>query len=151
MLDARWLGEPNSVVAGLLGNGLIYAGAPSRAGRFYDETIATATRRGSRLTVAWQSVMRSDASLRLGEIRRAEAEARAGLELFEEGSGEAALAWGTAHLLNALIARGALEEADELLGARHRRAELGADAAPRSVARSAREPAPRPGSPRPLR
>ena len=115
VLDARWLGEPNSVVAGLLGNGLIYAGAPSRAGRFYDETIATATRRGSRLTVAWQSVMRSDASLRLGEIRRAEAEARAGLELFEEGSGVEAFVWGTAHLLNALVARGALEEADELV------------------------------------
>ena len=77
-------------------------------------TIAAATRRGSRLTVAWQLVMRSDASLRLGEIRRAEAEARSALELFEEGSGESAFAWGTAHLLNALVARGALEEADEL-------------------------------------
>ena len=126
VLDARWLGEPNSVVAGLLGNGLIYAGAPSRAGRFYDETIATATRRGSRLTVAWQSVMRSDASLRLGEIRRAEAEARAGLELFEEGSGVEAYVWGTAHLLNALVARGALEEGDELLG----RGIVGPSAAP---------------------
>ena len=126
VLDARWLGEPNSVVAGLLGNGLIYAGAPSRAGRFYDETIATATRRGSRLTIAWQSVMRSDASLRLGEIRRAEAEARAGLELFEEGSGVEAYVWGTAHLLNALVARGALEEGDELLG----RGIVGPSAAP---------------------
>ena len=126
VLAARWLGEPNSVVAGLLGNGLIYAGAPSRAGRFYDETIATATRRGSRLTVAWQSVMRSDASLRLGEIRRAEAEARAGLELFEEGSGVEAYVWGTAHLLNALVARGALDEGDELLG----RGIVGPSAAP---------------------
>ncbi len=126
VLDAHWLGDPNSVVAGLLGNGLIYAGAPSRAGRFYDETIATATRRGSRLTVAWQSVMRSDASLRLGEIRRAEAEARAGLELFEEGSGVEAYVWGTAHLLNALVARGALEEADELLA----RGIVGPSAAP---------------------
>ncbi len=126
VLGARWLGDPNSVVAGLLGNGLIYAGAPSRAGRFYDETIATAMRRGSRLTGAWQSVMRSDASLRLGEIRRAEAEARAGLELFEEGSGAEAYVWGTAHLLNALVARGALEEGDELL----RRGIVGPSAAP---------------------
>jgi hypothetical protein len=115
VLDASRFDQPNSVVAGQIGNGLIYAGAPSRGGRFYDETIATATRRGSRLTVAWQSVMRSDASLRLGEIRRAEAEARSALELFEEGSGESAFAWGTAHLLNALVARGALEEADELI------------------------------------
>jgi DNA-binding CsgD family transcriptional regulator len=115
VLDAGRFDQPNSVVAGQIGNGLIYAGAPSRGARFYDGTIAAATRRGSRLTVAWQLVMRSDASLRLGEIRRAEAEARSALELFEEGSGESAFAWGTAHLLNALVARGALEEADELL------------------------------------
>ncbi len=86
VLDASRFDQPNSVVPGQIGNGLIYAGATSRGGRFYDQTIAAATRRGSRLTVAWQSVMRSDASLRLGEIRRAEAEARAGLELFEEAA-----------------------------------------------------------------
>ena len=126
VLRTSRLEQPNSVVAGLIGNGLIYAGALSRGGRFYDETIAAATRRGSRLTVAWQSVMRSDASLRLGEIRRAEAEARSGLELFEEGSGDEALAWGTAHLLNALVARGALEEADELL----RRSSVGPSSPP---------------------
>ena len=115
VLNASRFDQPNSVVAAQIGNGLIYAGAPSRGARFYDATIATATRRGSRLTVAWQLVMRSDASLRLGEIRRAEAEARSALELFEEGSGETAFVWGTAHLLNALVARGALDEADELL------------------------------------
>ncbi len=106
---------PNSVLAGMIGNALIYAGAVSRAGRFYDQTIETAARRGSRLTVAWQWVMRSDASLRLGEVRRAEAEARAGLEVFEEGGGDPGLAWGLANLLNALLARGALDEADRLL------------------------------------
>jgi DNA-binding CsgD family transcriptional regulator len=116
VLNASCFDQPNSVVAAQIGNGLIYAGALSRGARFYDETIAAAARRGSRLTVAWQSVMRSDASLRLGEIRRAEADARSALELFEEGSGESAFVWGTAHLLNALVARGALEEADELLG-----------------------------------
>jgi DNA-binding CsgD family transcriptional regulator len=115
VLESSRFDQPNSVVAAQIGNGLIYAGALSRGARFYDETIAAATRRGSRLTVAWQLVMRSDASLRLGEIRCAEAEARSALELFEEGSGESAFAWGTAHLLNALVARGALEEADELL------------------------------------
>ena len=115
VLESSRFDQPNSVVAAQIGNGLIYAGALSRGARFYDDTIAAATRRGSRLTVAWQLVMRSDASLRLGEIRCAEAEARSALELFEEGSGESAFAWGTAHLLNALVARGALEEADELL------------------------------------
>jgi DNA-binding CsgD family transcriptional regulator len=115
VLDADPLDERNSVVAGMLGNGLVYAGAPTRAGRFYDAKIATATRRGSRLTVAWQSVMRSDASLRLGEIRRAETEAREGLEVFLEGSGDAGVAWSVANLVHALLARGALDEAEALL------------------------------------
>jgi DNA-binding CsgD family transcriptional regulator len=115
VIEADPLDERNSVVAGMLGNGLIYAGAPTRGGRFYDEKIATATRRGSRITVAWQSVMRSDASLRLGEIRRAEREVRAGLEVFLEGSGEAGVAWSIAHLMHALLARGALDEAEELM------------------------------------
>jgi ATP/maltotriose-dependent transcriptional regulator MalT len=114
VLHASRLDEPNSVVAGCFANGVIYAGAPLLGGRFYDESIATATRRGNRLTVAWQSIMRAEASLRLGEIRRAEAEARFGLELFEEGSGEPGLAWGAATLVNALVARGGLEEADEV-------------------------------------
>jgi DNA-binding CsgD family transcriptional regulator len=119
VLAADPLDEGNSVVAGMLGNGLIYAGAPTRGGRFYDERIAAATERGSRITVAWQSVMRSDASLRLGEIRRAETEARQGLEVFMEGSGEAGVAWSVAHLMHALLARGAVDEA-EALDARHR-------------------------------
>jgi DNA-binding CsgD family transcriptional regulator len=126
VLAASRLDEPNSVVPALLGNGLIFAGAASRAGRFYDEAIATATRRGSRLAVSWQLKMRSDASLRLGELRRAEAEARSGLELSEEGSGEPALAFAVAYLLNALVARGGLEEADELIG----RGIVGASAPP---------------------
>jgi hypothetical protein len=80
------LDELNSVVAGCLGNALIFAGRPAHAARFYDETIAAATRRGSRLTSAWQLVMRADAALRLGQVRRAEADARTGLELFGTGS-----------------------------------------------------------------
>ena len=40
VLDAGRFDQPNSVVAGQIGNGLIYAGAPSRGARFYDETIA---------------------------------------------------------------------------------------------------------------
>ena len=114
VIETDPLDERNSVVAGMLGNGLIYAGAPARGGRFYDERIATAAKRGSRITVAWQSVMRSDASLRLGEIRRAETEARQGLEVFLEGSGDAGVAWSVAHLMQALLARGAADEAEAL-------------------------------------
>src|SRR5436190_1801866 len=116
-LRASRLDEPNSVLSGCLCNGLIYAGSPSRAARLYDETIATARRRGSRLTVAWQMMMRGDASLRLGEIRRAEAEARFGFDHFKEAGGEPGLAWTVAHVLDALVVRGALEEADEFADA----------------------------------
>ena len=112
VLDAPDLDELNSVVAGCVGNGLIFAGDLGRAARFYDARVATATRLGSRLTVAWQLIMRSDASLRLGEVRRAEVEARSAVELLETGSGPSAYAWALAHLVNALVARGALDDAE---------------------------------------
>ena len=114
-LGAERLDAPNSVILGAIGNGLIYSGALSAAARLYHDSITAATRRANRLTVAWQSTMRSKASLRLGEIRRAEAEARLALSLFEEGSGEPGIAWCVAHLLDALLARGGLEEAAELV------------------------------------
>ena len=112
--DGR-LDAPNSVIVGAIGNGLIYAGALALAARVYHDSITAATRRGNRLTVAWQSTMRSKASLRMGEIRRAEAEARLALRIFEEGSGEPGVAWCVSHLLDALLARGDLDEASELV------------------------------------
>ena len=81
---------------------------------------------GTASTIAWQSTMRAKASVRMGEIRRAEAEARLALRVFEEGSGEPGVAWCVAHLLDALLARGALDEAAELVD-RHL---VGASAAP---------------------
>jgi hypothetical protein len=51
----------------------------------------------------------------MGETRRAEAEARLALRIFEEGSGEPGVAWCVAHLLDALLARGGLDEATELV------------------------------------
>ena len=114
-LEGELLAAPNSVIVGAIGNGLIYSGALSQAARIYHESITAAARNGNRLTVAWQSTMRSKASLRMGESRRAEAEARLALQMFEEGSGEPGVAWCVAHLLDALIARGGLDEATELV------------------------------------
>jgi DNA-binding CsgD family transcriptional regulator len=115
VLDTGGLDAPNSVLVGAVGNGLIYAGALARAVRIYGESIADAARRGNRLAVAWQSTMRSKAFLRLGELRGAEADARLALELFEVGSGEPGVAWCVSHLLDALLARGSLDEAEELV------------------------------------
>jgi DNA-binding CsgD family transcriptional regulator len=115
VLASGELGAPNSVLVGAIGNGLIYAGALSRASQVYADSIAEATRRGNRLAVAWQSTMGSKARLRLGDIRGAEADARLALALFEVGSGEPGVAWCVAHLLDALVARGALDDAEELV------------------------------------
>jgi DNA-binding CsgD family transcriptional regulator len=115
VLAAGGLDAPNSVLVGAVGNGLIYAGALARAVQVYGASIAAAAQRGNRLTVAWQSTMRSKAFLRLGELRSAEADARLALTLFEVGSGEPGIAWCVAHLLDALLARGSLDEADELV------------------------------------
>ncbi len=114
-LETGRLDAPNSVVIGAIGNGLIYAGALSLAATVYRDSITAATRHGNRLAVAWQSTMCAKASLRLGDIRRAEAEARLALRVFEEGSGQPGVAWCVAHLLDALLARGAVDEAAELV------------------------------------
>ena len=114
-LDGGHFEAPNSVIVGAIGNSLIYAGALSQAARVYHDSITAAEAAGNRLAIAWQSTMRAKASVRLGEIRRAEAEARLALLMFEEGSGEPGVAWCVAHLLDALLARGALDEAAELV------------------------------------
>ncbi|HEY8583323.1 MAG TPA: AAA family ATPase [Capillimicrobium sp.] len=112
------LDERGSAMPAQIGNNLMYSGALARAGRFYDEGNATAQRRGVRTTLGWQSVMRSFISRHLGELRRAESEARMAYEIFVGRCGEAGLAWTISALGNALMARGALTEAEELL-ARH--------------------------------
>ena len=112
---SQGLDAPHSVLVGAIGNAFIYAGALSRAGQVYSESISAAARRSNRLAVAWQSTMASKARLRLGDIRGAEADARLALDLFEVGSGEPGVAWCVAHLLDALVARGALDDADELV------------------------------------
>ena len=143
VLETGGLDAPNSVLVGAVGNGLIYAGALARAVQIYGESIAFATQRGNRLTVAWQSTMRSKAFLRLGELRSAEADARLALTLFEVGSGEPGIAWCVAHLLDALLARGSLDEADAL-GARLQRDDARlADAPGRVAAHLARASVPR--------
>jgi DNA-binding CsgD family transcriptional regulator len=115
ILSQPALRQRNSVVAGMLGNGLIYAGAAASAGRFFDGMIATAAEHGNRLDAGWLHLLRSEASLRLGEIRRAETEAWRGRELVAEGGDAHAIAWSAANVVSALVARGALSEAEAFL------------------------------------
>ncbi|HEY8581689.1 MAG TPA: hypothetical protein VIL49_02040, partial [Capillimicrobium sp.] len=110
------LDENDSVLQATIGNNLMHCGEMGRAGRFYDEGIADARRKGARSMLVWQSVMRSIASLHLGEVRRAETEARLAQQ-FGGGLGEAGLVWTIPALANVLMARGALAEAEELVAA----------------------------------
>src|SRR6202000_1055062 len=57
VLASGELGAPNSVLVGAVGNSLIYAGALSRAGQVYSDSIAAATSRGNRLALARQATM----------------------------------------------------------------------------------------------
>jgi DNA-binding CsgD family transcriptional regulator len=107
--------ERNSIVPHGAVMALQCAGELGRSGRLLDERIDRWTRHGSRMTVAGQYVLRSAVSLRLGEVRRAETEARFPFDRFEEGIGPPARAWVVALLMDALVARGALDEAEEIL------------------------------------
>ncbi len=54
-------------------------------------------------------------SLRLGELRRAEIEARRGAELMSQGGEAHDVVWSAATVVGALVARGSLSEAEEFL------------------------------------
>jgi DNA-binding CsgD family transcriptional regulator len=114
--------EPNSVMGAAIGNCLLYSGALSRAGAFYDQAMTLSRRRGARITFAWQNVMRSTVSLHLGELRRAESEGRVAFDLFhgrvgeDAGLGQTGWTWTVNSLAEALVARGAFEEAEALIG-----------------------------------
>ncbi|HEX8104966.1 MAG TPA: AAA family ATPase, partial [Solirubrobacteraceae bacterium] len=115
ILAVTRLDERGSAMQGGIGNGLMYLGELSRAGRYYDEGMATAQRMGARTTFGWQSVMRSIVSLNLGELRRAESEARFGFGQFADVGGESGFVWTFACLTDVLVARGAVAEAEEVL------------------------------------
>ncbi len=109
------LDDLNSVLGGALGNALVYTGELSRAAAFYDEAIAAARASGALSGVAWRSAMRSSASLRLGELRRAEMEARLARDVFTDQQGEGGWLWVMAVFAEALVARGAIDEADAVV------------------------------------
>lgn len=60
---------------------MIVAGAPNEALSLCDAAVAEATRHGSRFSIAVGHTLRCEAYFRLGDIRRAQIEAQASLEL----------------------------------------------------------------------
>ena len=90
--------------------------------RTLDIALAAAKRRGSISAYALASVVRGSVLLRVGEIGEAEADARAGLDAAPPGSWSRLPAVGI--LVEALIERGELDEAQHILVANHADGEL---------------------------
>jgi DNA-binding CsgD family transcriptional regulator/tetratricopeptide (TPR) repeat protein len=109
----------NTPILPLIGWTLLGAGRMTRAGEIFDAVIVEARRRGELVAIAWASTLRSDVSYRQGEVVKAEGEARVGWEL-AAGEGIRAfepliLTIAAAMFVNALVARGELDEAQRIV------------------------------------
>jgi DNA-binding CsgD family transcriptional regulator len=161
----------NTVLPGCVGNAHLFAGRLADAEAVYDRAIEDARRRGSRSSLATMTGLRSRVALHRGAAARAEDDARLAIELLlAQGNAHDALGvvWSSAQLVEALVVRGSIDEADAvlapididalpptypralLIGARGRlrlargRAEEALDDARASVPATARNPAVRP-------
>ena len=101
---------------------LLGAGHLARAGAVIDSVLAEARRRGERLIVGLASAMRSEISLRQGNVSAAEETARfAWAQAVGEGMARESeplpLITAAAMLVNALVVRGELDEAQRCIDA----------------------------------
>jgi DNA-binding CsgD family transcriptional regulator len=94
---------------------LVFADHLEEADRLLDEAIASARRRGSMPGVALASTFQSQVALRRGSVREAEADARQALKLVGPDVLGYCRTYALSFLVDALIERGAYEEADHLL------------------------------------
>jgi DNA-binding CsgD family transcriptional regulator/tetratricopeptide (TPR) repeat protein len=120
--DAR-LGasQVRTLLLPVAGYTLVGAGCLVRAGQVFDAGIAEARRRGELLDLGILSAARSETSFLQGEVGEAEAHARIASEVaLGEGlarpSEPVAMIGAAAVLVNALVARGKLEEAERCVG-----------------------------------
>jgi DNA-binding NarL/FixJ family response regulator len=83
----------------------------------FDKVIALARHRGSALGFTIASCFRAQTFYRRGEVRRAEADARAAIEVADAEGWGLGIPAARAFLVYALVERGELEEAEETLAA----------------------------------
>jgi DNA-binding CsgD family transcriptional regulator len=112
LLDALGPEDPNIYLAP---NALALCERLDEATELFDATIAAARERGSALGFAIASCFRSQAHYRLGDLRRAEADARAAVEVAAVEGWGLGIPAARAFLMYALVERGALDEAREVL------------------------------------
>jgi DNA-binding CsgD family transcriptional regulator len=109
--------EVSTLLLPLAGYTLVGAGRLTRAGQVFDAAIADVRRRGELLNLGILATARSETYLLQGEVGKAEAEARTSTEI-ALGEGLArpaepiAVVGAASVLVNALVARGKLEEAE---------------------------------------
>ncbi|HTA15828.1 MAG TPA: LuxR C-terminal-related transcriptional regulator, partial [Solirubrobacteraceae bacterium] len=121
LADERVTSQPlNTFVLAHAGYTLLGAGHAARAAEVFGSAIAAARRRGELLTLGWASALRSDVFYHQGEILKAEEDARVAWEsALGEGmvlpSKPLALTVTAGVLVNALVARGELDEAERIL------------------------------------
>jgi DNA-binding CsgD family transcriptional regulator len=94
---------------------LTFSDRLAEARQVLSDALAGASRKGSLLMFSFASVYRSHVEWRLGSIAGAEADARAALELTEVREAEVGLPFAVSGLIDALIERGELDEAERLL------------------------------------
>jgi DNA-binding CsgD family transcriptional regulator/tetratricopeptide (TPR) repeat protein len=109
--------EVSTLLLPLAGYTLVGAGHLSRAGEVFDAGIAEARRRGELLNLGILATARSETYFLQGDVGKAEAEARISSEIaLAEGLARPlepiAVVGAAAILINALVARGNLEEAE---------------------------------------
>jgi DNA-binding CsgD family transcriptional regulator len=94
---------------------LMFSDRLAAARQVLSDALAEARRKGSMLMFSFASIYRSHVEWRLGSIAAAEADARAALELSEVREAQVGLPFAVSCLIDALIERGQLEEAERAL------------------------------------
>jgi tetratricopeptide (TPR) repeat protein len=94
---------------------LIFTDRLAPARQVWSDTLAEARRQGSVLMFSFASIFRSHVHWRLGSIAEAEADARAALALNAVREAQVGLPFAVSGLIDALIERGELDEAERAL------------------------------------
>ena len=94
---------------------LMAGDALDRATAILDREVESARARGSELAYAIWAALRSGAQFRRGAISEAEADARTVYELTRQTGAPAGIAASTSYLVDALVERGELDEAERIV------------------------------------
>jgi DNA-binding CsgD family transcriptional regulator len=97
------------------GAALVFSDRLEAARRLFSDALAEAQRKASPLLFSFASLFRSHVNWRIGSIPEAEADARAALELTGVREAQVGFPFAISDLIDALIERGELDEAEQTL------------------------------------